>query len=367
MIKSMISPHRYVQGPGALLELPKLLRPLGKKVLVLIDPGIENLMRTKIEPLLREEFDVKFVSFSGESTEAEMKKGARVAQDMQCSVVIGVGGGKAIDTAKGIISFAPGPKLVVIPTIVASDAACSKNVVVYNPDHTVNRDIHGLFNPDIVLIDSEIVAQAPSRYLAAGIGDALATWFEAESVQKTQIPNFTGYSGTITAFAIARLCYDTVMTYGRMAMTHCDQNIVTPQLEAVIEANTLMSTIGFESGGLGAAHGFHQGIAEWDETHTCLHGEKVAFGTMASLFLTNRPPELIRSICELLFDIGLPVCLSDLGVTSYDDAYLMVAVKRMMAPGEITFNEPVKYGEYDYLVALKAADSYGETFKQSKT
>jgi glycerol dehydrogenase len=363
MIRSIISPHRYIQGPGALGELPKLLSPLGKSLLFVIDPGIEQMMRPKIEPLLGPEFQVEFVSFSGESTEAEMKKGAQLAHDMGCSVIIGVGGGKAIDTAKGIAHFAGGQRLIVIPTIVASDAACSKNAVIYNPDHTVERDLHGLFNPDIVLIDSEIVAQAPSRYLAAGIGDALATWFEAESVQKSLIPNFTGYAGTITAFSIARLCYDTVLEYGRLAMMHCDQNIVTPQLEAVIEANTLMSTVGFESGGLGAAHGFHSGIAEWEETHTLLHGEKVGFGILASLMLTNRSPELIQSIYEFCFDIGLPVCLADLGITNFDDAYLMIAVKRMMVPDEFVHNEPITYSERDCLSAMKAADAYGKTIK----
>jgi glycerol dehydrogenase len=366
MIRSIISPHRYIQGPEALRELPKLLRPLGNKLLFLIDPGIEHMMRPRIEPLLDLEFEVEFVSFSGESTEAEMRSGAQVAQERGSDVVIGVGGGKAIDTAKGIAHFAGGPRLIVIPTIVASDAACSKNAVIYNTDHTVDRDLHGLFNPDIVLIDSEIVAHAPSRYLAAGIGDALATWFEAESVQKSLINNFTGYSGTITAFAIARLCYDTVMDYGRLAMMHCDQNIVTPQLEAVIEANTLMSTVGFESGGLGAAHGFHSGIAEWEETHALLHGEKVGFGILASLMLTNRSPELIQRIYEFCSDIGLPICLADLGIASYDDDYLMIAVKRMMVPNEFIHNEPVAYSEQDCLSAFRAADQYGRTIKSSR-
>ncbi|MBD3307402.1 iron-containing alcohol dehydrogenase, partial [candidate division KSB3 bacterium] len=322
-------------------------------------------LKPRIEALLGAEFDAVFTSFAGESTEAEMQQGAQTAKEKGCAVVIGVGGGKAIDTAKGIAHFTPGTKLVVVPTIVASDAPCSKNAVVYNPDHTVNRDLHGLFNPDIVLVDSDIVAHAPSRYLAAGIADALATWFEAESVQKTLIPNFTGYSGTLTAFTIAKLCFETIMTYGRLAMMHCEQQIVTPQLEAVIEANTLMSTVGFESGGLGAAHGFHQGIAEWEETHSLLHGEKVAFGTLASLMLTNRPPELIEETYALCYDIGLPVCLADLGIKEYDDDYLMIAVNRMMLPVECTHNEPVKYSAQDYLAAMKAADQYGRAFKQA--
>ena len=79
MVRSIICPHRYVQGPGALRELPEPYRPLGNRLLILIDPGIERMMRPRIEPLLGSEFEVEFVSFSGQSTEAGMKRGARVA------------------------------------------------------------------------------------------------------------------------------------------------------------------------------------------------------------------------------------------------------------------------------------------------
>lgn len=365
MIKSFISPSRYVQGAGALAELEKLIKPFGKKALVIIDPGVNDFMRPKLDEILAG-CTVTYLNFSGESTEVEMEKGAGVARDQGAETIIGVGGGKAIDTAKGVAHFCSGTKLVVLPTIVASDAPCSKNAVVYNEDHTVDRDIHGLANPDIVLVDSEIIAAAPARFLSAGIGDGLATWFEAEAVQTTMIPNFTGYSGTITGFAIARLCYDTLLENAPLAIQHCDANIVTPQLDAVIEANTLMSTLGFESGGLASCHGFHQGIAEWEETHSFLHGEKVAFGILASLFLTNKPQRLLDEMYQFCLDVRLPITLADLGVETYDDDFLMVAVARMLEPGECTHNEPVTYDELDYLNAMKSADLFGRKIKKER-
>ena len=363
MIKSFISPARYVQGSGALNELDKLVDKFGQKALVLIDPGVESFMRPKMEQALAGKV-VEFLPFEGESTEAVMKQGAEVVQKGAFDMVVGVGGGKAIDTAKGIVYFAPGARVVVVPTIVASDAPCSKNAVVYSEDHRVVCDLHGITNPDLVLIDSDVIAQAPTRFLSAGIGDALATWLEAEAVKKTLMPNFTGYSGTISGFAIAELCFDTLMKNAPLAVLHNDAKLATPQLDAVIEANSLMSTIGFESGGLASAHGFHQGIAEWEETHSYLHGEKVAIGILASLFLTHKERDFIDKIYQFHHDVRLPITLEDIGVKDYDDDYLMVAVNRMIQPIECTHNEPVDYQPADYLRALKAADQYGRIFKE---
>lgn len=363
MIRSAIFPHRYIQGAGAIGELGKHLAPLGKAALAVLDPGVASFMRPILENAAKGHLDLFLHDFGGESTEAAMREAAEEAKKRNCQIIIGVGGGKAIDTAKGAAHFYPA-KLVVIPTICASDAPCSKNAVVYNPDHTVDRDIHGLFNPDIVLVDSAVIAKAPARYLSAGIADALATWFEAESCLATKHQNFTGYSGTATAYAIARLCYDTLRESAAAAVTHCDLHIVTPQLEDTIEACTLMSTIGFESGGLGAAHGFHQGLAELPETHHCLHGEKVAMGILASLYLTQKPAEFIDDIFHFHFETRLPICLEDLGITDTSRDHLMVAIDRMNAPGECTHWEPIKYSPEDHYAALVAADRHGRSLKE---
>jgi glycerol dehydrogenase len=362
MFRSAIFPLRYVQGAGAIGELGKFLAPLGERALVVLDPGIADTM----EPLMREACGGKVFlvvhRFGGESTEAAMREAADLAAAHDCSIIIGVGGGKAIDTAKGAAHFHPG-RLVVIPTICASDAPCSKNAVVYRPDGSVDRDIHGLFNPDIVLVDSAIIAKAPVRYLSAGIADALSTWFEADSSYTTRHVNFTGYSSSKTAYAIARLCYDTLIENAPLAVRHADMGLVSPQLEDTIEACTLMSTVGFESGGLAAAHGIHQGLAELPETHRFLHGEKVAIGILASLFLTQRPSALIEQIYRFHLATRLPVCLADLAVTDKSREHLMVAVRRAMRPGEVTYWEPVQYDETDCLNALIAADAYGEAIK----
>ncbi|MDR5858155.1 glycerol dehydrogenase [Halomonas eurihalina] len=367
MITSAVFPARYVQGRDALHELPALAAPLGDTALVVLDPGIGEWMRPHIENICQGKLTLQFFDFEGESTEHAMRAASEQLQAGGHHLVIGLGGGKAIDTAKGAAHYAPGTRIIAIPTIAASDAPCSKNAVIYNEDHSVARDLHGRNNPDMVIIDTRIVANAPSRFLSAGIADALATWFEAESAWATRHRNFTGYAPTHTAYVIANACYETLTEYAPLALSHCEAKLVTPALERVVEAATLMSTIGFESGGLGAAHGFHQGIAEWHETHGLLHGEKVAFGILASLFLTDKGSDLIERTYQLCHAVNLPLTLADLGVEDISDSYLMVAVERMMRPGECTFNEPVQYENKDYLDALKAADAYGRAFKTLPT
>jgi glycerol dehydrogenase len=364
MIRSAIFPHRYIQGAGAIRELGAHLKPLGTTALAVLDPGVADMMEPILKDAAKGHLELVCTRFGGESTEAAMKQVAALAKEKGCQIIIGVGGGKAVDTAKCAAHFHPA-KLVIIPTICASDAPCSKNAVVYNEDHTVDRDIHGLFNPDIVIVDTAIIAKAPVRFLSAGIADALATWFEAESCLATRHKNFTGYTGTRTAYAIARLCFDTLIENAPAAVEHCSLGIVTPQLEDVVEACTLMSTVGFESGGLGAAHGFHQGLAELPETHKFMHGEKVAMGILASLFLTQKPVDLIDEIYAFHMATRLPVCLEDLNITDTSREHMMIAVNRMNLPVECTHWEPVKYEPEDHLAALLAADAYGRAFKKA--
>ncbi|HML47812.1 MAG TPA: iron-containing alcohol dehydrogenase, partial [Clostridia bacterium] len=140
--------------------------------------------------------------------------------------------------------------------------------------------------------------------------------------------------GTRTALALARLCYETLLADGAKAKAACACGVVTPALENIVEANTLLSGLGFESGGLAAAHAIHNGLTLLPETHAYYHGEKVAFGTLAQLVLENAPKEELEEAMGFCLDVGLPVCLADIGVEALSDEALAAVAQKACIPGE---------------------------------
>ena len=254
---------------------------------------------------------------------------------------MGIGGGKTHDTAKAVAHYLKVPTAIV-PTIASTDAPCSALSVIYTPDGQFDKYLFLTKNPDLVLVDTQVIAEAPARFLVSGIGDALATYFEAESCRVNHIGNMTGNLGSLTAYALARLCLDTLLEYGLAAKVACQAKVVTPALEKVVEANTLLSGIGFESGGLASAHAIHNGLTALEATHQYQHGEKVAIGVLAGMILTDRPPEEIDEIFDFCEAIGLPTTLADIGLENVSDTDLMKVAELTCADGETIHNEPMK-------------------------
>src|SRR5690606_19881320 len=108
--------------------------------------------------------------------------------------------------------------------------------------------------------------------------------------------NMAGAYPTDAAMALANLCYETLINEGLKAKLAVDKKVVTKSVEKVVEANTLLSGIGFESGGLAAAHAIHNGLTAIEETHQLYHGEKVAFGVLVQLVLENAPIDEIEEV-----------------------------------------------------------------------
>ncbi|MDK1389554.1 glycerol dehydrogenase [Sinorhizobium sp. 8-89] len=345
-------PGRYIQGAGTIARLGEEARGFGEKAIVLLDNGVFDLLKADIEASFANGPDIEIVRHGGECSEWAIANLAEAARIAEASVIVGAGGGKALDTAKAAGRDAALP-VIVFPTIAASDAPCSALAVVYNEDGTVAYDTFLPSNPDLVLVDTALIAKAPARFLAAGIGDALATWYEAESCRRSGAFNCMKMPGVPLAYEVARFCRDTVFEFGALALGECDAREAGPALERVVEANILLSGIGFESGGVAAAHAIHHGLCELDDVHHHLHGEKVAIGVLAGLKLhgLEEDYERVRQFC---LTVRLPTKLGDIGITEATPEKLAIVAKRACRSGEIIHNEPIKVTENMVVEALKA-------------
>jgi glycerol dehydrogenase len=231
--------------------------------------------------------------------------------------------------------------------------------VLYTDGGAFDRYLFYRRNPDLVLVDTTVIAQAPVRLLVAGMGDALATWFEARTVIEAHRPNQLHGATTMTAGALARLCLDTLMADGAAACEAVRRHAVTPALERLVEANTLLSGLGFESGGLAVAHSVHNGLTVAPGTHRYLHGEKVAFGLLVQLVLEGRPSEELRAVTAFAQEVGLPTTLAQLGLDAPDETVLLEVAERSLAEGETAHNEPFEVSPAMMVDAIGAADALG--------
>ena len=166
----------------------------------------------------------------------------------------------------------------------------------------------------------------------------------------------------MAAMNLAQLCYDTLMENGVQAMIAAKEGICTKAVENVIEANTYLSGIGFESGGLAGAHAIHNGFTVLDECHHMYHGEKVAFGTITQLVLENIPAEELEDIIDWCIELGLPVTLKELGITEVTDEKLMAVATAACAENDTLHNMPFEVTPETVCAAIKAADAYGKYF-----
>lgn len=376
MRRALICPSKYVQGENELANLGYFVSTYGTSALLIAHPDDVKRVKDKLDHTAAK-FHITFVEsgFQGECSRQEVARLQALAKEHSCACTIGLGGGKAIDTAKCV---AEGNALIIVPTIVATDAPTSHSAVLYTPDGAFDDYAYFKQSPSVVLIDTNVIANAPTRFLVSGMGDALSTYFEARATANSYSNVNAGLpcgvregvcgdaKGTKTALALARLCYETLLEDGVKAKSACDQNVVTTALENIIEANSLLSGLGFESGGLAAAHAIHNGLTFLEPTHHYYHGEKVAFSTLAQLVLENAASDEINEVLEFCVTVGLPVCLADLGVTEVSAEDLMAVAEKACAPGESIYSMPFPVSADAVAAAIRVADQLGRNFKNGK-
>ncbi|MFQ8998004.1 glycerol dehydrogenase [Allofournierella massiliensis] len=356
------SPSRYVQGRGELAHLYEHCEKYGKDLFVLVSASGKKRVEGKIAQSVEGTgAKVVYETFNGECSQKEIDRVVEAFKASGCSVVVGIGGGKIHDTAKAAAYYAGAP-VAIVPTIASTDAPCSALSVIYTDEGVFDRYLFLPANPTVVLVDTDIVAAAPARLLVSGMGDALATYFEARACQASGASNCVGGKVTLAAMSLARLCYETLLADGLKAKLAVERHVCTTAVENVIEANTYLSGVGFESGGLAGAHAIHNGLTAIPETHSLYHGEKVAFGTLVQLVLENAPLEELEEVLEFCTEVGLPTTLADLGVENPTQEQLMEVAKLACADADTLHNMPFPVDADSVYAAILAADELGKYY-----
>lgn len=363
-LRVFASPSRYVQGRNALEELGSLVSTLGKSPLVLTDDVVRGLTDQTLErSFARAKVPLTFERFGGTPTKAESERVAEVIEKGGHDVIIGLGGGTAIDAAKAAGDNA-GVPWVSAATVASTDAPTSALSVVYTEEGAFESYRFYDRNPALVVVDTQLVAQAPTRFLAAGVGDALATWIEARALRGTDAANMVAGRPTRAGTTLARLSWDILWESALPALDAVDRNLVTPDVEATVEAATLLSGLGFESGGLAAAHAVHDGLTAVDETHHLAHGEKVNIGSLTQLLLEGAATAEVEEFAEFTARVGLPTTLTEAGLGDADDSVLDRVVTAAMAPEETIHRLPFTPSHQDVRDALRAVEGVGRRVRE---
>jgi len=363
-VRTLISPLRYVQARGALTRLGEFVRPIGTTPLLVADDVVWGIVEETVAVSFQEQDLPRHrTGFGTYATAAEVERLAREIDESGADVIVGIGGGSTIDAVKAA-GHLRGIRWVSVPTVASTDAPCSALSVIYTDEGAFEEYRFFPHNPDLVLVDTGLVANAPVKFLVAGVGDALATWIEARAVAEANASTMAGGLPLVTGTALAQLSWDILWENALPAIDAVRHHLVTPAVEKVVEANTLLSGLGFESGGLAAAHAIHNGLTAAPQTHGLTHGQKVNIGSVTQLVLEGAPTEEIEEFVRFTTRVGLPNTLTEIGLTTDDVGDLTAVAKAATVEGETIHAMPFPVGVPDLVDALRSIEGFSRRVRE---
>lgn len=362
------SPSRYVQGRDLIDRAARYVRPLGLTPFIVSDDTVWGIAGEQLQRALADDgLSPVRATFGGEASMTEIERLTGEAKSAGADVVIALGGGKTIDTSRAVADKLDLP-VAVFPTAVSADAPTARVSVIYTDDGQFDGYLFYERNPELVAVDTRIIAGAPVRTLRSGIGDALATALEARAVARAGSRRMDDTARpTIAGLALAEACERTIFDYAEQAIADNEAGVASTALANICEANTLLSGLGFENGGLASIHAIHNGFTAIDgDIHHLTHGEKVAFGCVVHLVLTGAPkPELERYL-GFLTRVGLPTTLADIHLDDAPDSDLRKIAELACAPDETMKQMPGDITPDDVVEAIKAADVAARAFRDAR-
>lgn len=355
-----LSPQHYRQQGGILNEAGTACKEFGRRPLVLGDAVVLAMIRPALEAQFAAAgLSPSFILFGEECCKEEISRVENIARRQDLDFLVGTGGGKAIDTSR-MVAARLGCPFVTIPTSAATCSAASAAAVLYDKgarQATVNGK-----GADLVLVDMEILARAPSRLLAAGMADALAKWYEGKPVYDRNPER----SGPVrAALELSRQVKETILEQGLQAKRDVEAKKNSPAVETVVEANILLTALISGLGGVNfrvsVAHGLCYGLSGFPQAHQTLHGEWIAWGIIVQLCLEKKEEEL-NQLLPFFFRLDLPLKSKKLDLGNKEDPLLWAGLKRTCAPGGSAHNMPFPVDEKKLYQAMQEADERVEAF-----
>ena len=310
-----VAPAQVWRGDNALAESGDRLAALGKRPLVVGGNQTLELIKPLLNPVCKkQQLTPHWQTYQPDCSENSLNVLLNTVKEHQADLIIGVGGGKGLDTAK-LLAYRCQLPVVTIPTSGATCAAWTALSNVYTDGGAFLYDVPLSRCPDLLILDYNLLQTAPKRTLTSGIGDAIAKWYEASVSSGNSTDTLT-----IAAVQEARILRDILLQKSLQAL----ENPKSQTWKEVVDATVLLAGV---IGGLGgancrtvAAHAVHNGLTHLPECHNILHGEKVAYGILVQLRLeemTQGNQLALTARLQLLKfyrQIGLPTTLEDLGL-----------------------------------------------------
>lgn len=366
-VRSVTSPKQFMIAAGLLGQLHEYVKSFGDRALLVCDEFILERVQTVAVPGLQQAgLKSQVVKFNRECCDAEIQRLSHLSEESHCNVIVGVGGGKTLDSAKATAYHLKLP-VIIVPTIAATDAPCTALAVIYKENGEFDRYLFLPQNPDVVIADLDILATAPLRFFSAGIGDALATYFEARACYLADGVNLVLKRPSRTGLGLAQLCYQLLCENAEKAMDAVRNKIITPALEQTIEATIYLSGVGAEAGGLAAAHAVSNGLSAIADLHKAQHGEKVGFGLLTQLILENAETDEINQVLSIMQTAQLPMTMEALGMKQFIASEWHQVAEMACAEGDTMTNMPMRVTPDDVYNAMIAADVLGHRYLQQHT
>ena len=321
-------PARYCCRTGVWSEIEKLLTPYGKRTVVSGGVRARASIQDKLFPALEAAgIEYRVNAFSGESSMNNVEKLVEICREYMPDFIIGAGGGKALDTAKYAAEIC-GIPVITIPTIAATCAAASNQIIVYSDDGEYLENVYPKTNPPLVIVDPEVILRAPKKYLISGIYDSLAKWYEGSA-------SLPGSDNADTfeymALAIAGMLKENLFRDGKAALDALDAGELTKEFINVVNLNIYtaasVQALGIKAVRNGIAHSTQNGLTKLPGGHHITHGEKVAYGIAVQLAVLNAPASEKAELKGLYDSMGLVSTFRGLDLDFTDENIHTVALK----------------------------------------